>query len=218
MFVPKNEQGVIALFMMRAASANWHLESIGTRYPDAVLQKNGETWNTEFEYMASNFVLHGHDCRECDLIVCWINDLHGFVIPIVALSEIGWESLSPAKAEPLLKELQYWRQLSRRLEKENKALRASIADLEETELKEEEIVEREYVDNHTIGCLMLDAYKDEPAISDEKLANRLGLPKKRIQDVRADLAAKEVICIQLLTKGKIVTVNGNEASYREAQI
>jgi hypothetical protein len=69
-----------------------------------------------------------------------------------------------------------------------------------------------------IGCAMLDIYKEEPEISDEKIANRLSRSKKKIQDVLLDMTEKDVVHIERKTKGKIVTVNGNEAAYREGAI
>ena len=39
MFEPKNEQGVVALFMMRARVAGWELVAIGMPFPDAVLKR-----------------------------------------------------------------------------------------------------------------------------------------------------------------------------------
>lgn len=50
-----------------------------TEYPDAILirrinEENIETLNVEFEECSSDFKIHGHDPKKCDLIVCGYHD------------------------------------------------------------------------------------------------------------------------------------------------
>ena len=118
MFEPKNEQGVVALFMMRARVAGWELVAIGMPFPDAVLKRQEQVWRVEFEYAASNFITHGHDYRECDLIICWMNDLSDCPLPILALSEEGWEKRKPVKGNPLTSEIEHWKKRAIQLERE----------------------------------------------------------------------------------------------------
>lgn len=89
-FVPKNEQGLISLFSAKAGTMGWVINSVGTKFPDAVLEKDGELWRVEFEYKASNFIAHGHNYRKCDLIVCWVNNIGEFYIPIYSLKDDRW--------------------------------------------------------------------------------------------------------------------------------
>ena len=109
MLEPVNEQGVIARFFMEMASSPWSVVSIGTNFPDAILEKDGEQWRVEFEFWARNFEQHGHDIRQCDLIICWQNNFPDCPIPILALSEDGWQNERPQKANTYAAEVDYWK-------------------------------------------------------------------------------------------------------------
>lgn len=79
-YSPINEQGVVYLFGLIAEDLNMRVESIQQGYPDctAIRYLGKGRWervSIEFEYVASNFSVHGHSPEECDIIVCWINDL-----------------------------------------------------------------------------------------------------------------------------------------------
>ena len=54
------------------------IESVSTRFPDAYVRtKKGKSWITEaaeFEMNSSDFEAHGHDPKECDMIICWKDD------------------------------------------------------------------------------------------------------------------------------------------------
>lgn len=65
---------------------------------------------------------------------------------------------------------------------------------------------------------MLTIYQSEPTLSDEKMAVRIGKSKKTIQDLLADLAAKEVVHIQKGRRGKTVTVNGKFSAFQAGEI
>jgi hypothetical protein len=80
-YAPINEQGVVYLFGMVSREIGFLVESVRTDYPDCegkrALERTGRKWQhvrIEFEYQSSNFLAHGHDPDECDLIVCWIHD------------------------------------------------------------------------------------------------------------------------------------------------
>jgi len=78
LFSPIDESGVILLFGMfhKKLGFPYIVKVSASEYPDAiVINKRGEVKRIEFEYIASNFKQHGHDPRECDYIVCWIDDL-----------------------------------------------------------------------------------------------------------------------------------------------
>ncbi len=80
MYKPINEQGVVYLFGLVAEDLNIRVESIQQGYPDctAIRYLGKGRWeriNIEFEYNSSNFIQHGHDPQNCDVIVCWNDDL-----------------------------------------------------------------------------------------------------------------------------------------------
>ena len=74
---PINEQGVVFLFGMVARELGFVVENVRTGYPDCEakrLIKPGNRWQkvrVEFEFKSRNFRDHGHDPRQCDLVVCW---------------------------------------------------------------------------------------------------------------------------------------------------
>ena len=117
--IPKSEVGVIVLFAQQAYCAGFEIVEIGSAFPDAIVRKDGIDYRAEFEFLASNFRAHNHDCRECDLIICWENDTDNYVLPIMALSEDGWEEtdLTPPTEEQ--KEIHYWRYRARCAERQN---------------------------------------------------------------------------------------------------
>lgn len=78
-YSPINEQGVVFLFGRILEDLNLYIEEIRIKYPDCVARRyTGKGWERiyiEFEHKASNFIQHGHDPSECNVIVCWENDL-----------------------------------------------------------------------------------------------------------------------------------------------
>jgi hypothetical protein len=73
---PVNELGVMVLFGMVAARLGLQVESVQGKFPDcqAKRQVAPGKWQhlrIEFEYESKNFLLHGHDPKGCDMIVCW---------------------------------------------------------------------------------------------------------------------------------------------------
>ncbi len=108
-FEPKNEMGVIVLFSSLLEKSGWEILEIGAAFPDATLRKDGEVWKTEFEYFASSFLYHDHDCRMCDLIICWENDYLDSPLPIIAISKSEWWLDTITRCEPIQKEAEYWK-------------------------------------------------------------------------------------------------------------
>jgi len=73
---PVNELGVMVLFGMVAAGLGLQVESVQGKFPDCIAKRQVAPgkWRhlrIEFEYESRNFKLHGHDPKECDVIVCW---------------------------------------------------------------------------------------------------------------------------------------------------
>ncbi len=78
-YSPINEQGVVFLFGRVLEDLNLYIEEIRIKYPDCVARrytrKGWERIYIEFEYRSSNFIQHKHNPSECNMIVCWENDL-----------------------------------------------------------------------------------------------------------------------------------------------
>jgi hypothetical protein len=78
-YSPINEQGVVFLFGRILDDLNMYIEEVRVKYPDCVARRyTGKGWERvyiEFEFKSSNFITHGHDPNECNIIVCWIDDL-----------------------------------------------------------------------------------------------------------------------------------------------
>ena len=74
---PVNEMGVVFLFALVAWDLGFQVESLwGRGYPDIQAKREVAPgkWQDvaiEIEYESKNFVLHGHDPKKCDVIVCW---------------------------------------------------------------------------------------------------------------------------------------------------
>ena len=79
-YSPINEQGVVYLFGLVSEDLNIRVESVQQGYPDctAIRYLGRGRWERvriEFEYRSSNFIMHNHDPKNCDIIVCWEDNL-----------------------------------------------------------------------------------------------------------------------------------------------
>ncbi len=92
-YEPINEQGVILLFAALCYDLNFRIEGIRAKFPDALLTRRNERGTfdkclAEFEFKASNYLLHKHPLKGCDLIICWENDWKDSPIEILELKSI----------------------------------------------------------------------------------------------------------------------------------
>jgi hypothetical protein len=92
-YSPVNENGVVFLFGRVADDLHMYIEEIKPGFPDCVARRfTGKGWERtliEFEYLSSNFKLHGHNTEACDIIVCWEHDWKNCPIEVIELkSEI----------------------------------------------------------------------------------------------------------------------------------
>ena len=91
-YSPVNENGVIFIFGKVAEDLNMYIEEIKAGFPDCVGRRfTGRGWEKiyiEFEYKSSHFKEHGHDSKECDVIVCWENDWPECPIEVIELREV----------------------------------------------------------------------------------------------------------------------------------
>lgn len=88
-YAPLNENGVIYLFAKLQEKLGIIVEGIQATYPDAKgRRKTKKGWEEvwiEFEYYSSNFKQHGHDPKECDIIVRWEHDCEECPIDVIEL-------------------------------------------------------------------------------------------------------------------------------------
>lgn len=64
----------------------FRVEISQTGFPDFVLSdKNGGVVRAEVEVAASNFLKHGHDIGQCDLIIAWRNDWADCPLPVLCV-------------------------------------------------------------------------------------------------------------------------------------
>jgi hypothetical protein len=91
-YEPINEQGVILLFAALCHDLGFMIEGIRSSFPDALLRRKNikGTWNScqaEFEFRSSNFKLHKHNPKQCDLIICWEHDWNNCPVEVMSLKE-----------------------------------------------------------------------------------------------------------------------------------
>ena len=76
-YEPANEQGVVVLFAMMSKHLQYNIEGVWQdSFPDceAMRVESGGSLRRvriEFEYKSKEFVAHGHNPNECDVLVCW---------------------------------------------------------------------------------------------------------------------------------------------------
>jgi hypothetical protein len=87
---PQNEMGVVFLFGVMARQLGFVVLKIRPGFPDCIALRRLESgkWQwvrIEFEFESKSFVWHGHDPKECDLIVCWENNWPECPLEVVEL-------------------------------------------------------------------------------------------------------------------------------------
>lgn len=89
---PINEQGVVYLFALVAKDLGFHVEAIGTTFPDCeairCIDKRKERWqrvHIEFEFLSSNY---DHPSEGCDILVCWKHNWKECPLEVIELSEV----------------------------------------------------------------------------------------------------------------------------------
>lgn len=91
-YSPINEQGVVFLFGKVAEDLNMYVEEIKTGFPDCIGRRfTGRGWERvaiEFEFKSRNFLAHGHDPQQCDIIICWEHDWGGAPLEVIELREV----------------------------------------------------------------------------------------------------------------------------------
>ena len=89
---PINEMGVVFLFSKLQDKLGIVIENIQAAFPDARgRRKTSKGWEEvwiEFEYVSSNFKQHGHEPKDCDLIVCWEHDWMECPLEVIELKKV----------------------------------------------------------------------------------------------------------------------------------
>jgi HNH endonuclease len=90
---PTNEAGVLFLFGAMAKALGFMVLRVQSEFPDCEALRCNENgrWRRvriELEFESKNFLLHGHDPRECDLIVCWTHNWPSCPVEVVELSGV----------------------------------------------------------------------------------------------------------------------------------
>lgn len=90
---PTNEAGVMYLFASLATALGFTVLHIQQAFPDCHAFRRGQDglWRIvriEFEFESRNFLMHGHDPKGCDLIVCWTHNWESCPVEVVELSKI----------------------------------------------------------------------------------------------------------------------------------
>lgn len=55
--------------------------------------KNDTQYEVEFEYKLSSFIKHGHNPFKCNFVICWINDVPDFPLPVWELSKSSYPEI-----------------------------------------------------------------------------------------------------------------------------
>lgn len=92
-YAPINENGVVFLFGKVVEEFNMYIEEIKPGFPDCIARRFiGKGWKRvriEFEHQSKNFLLHGHNPDDCDIIVCWEHNWKECTLEVIELkSEI----------------------------------------------------------------------------------------------------------------------------------
>lgn len=68
------------------------MEAIQATYPDGkARRKISRGWEDiwiEFEYKSSQFKVHKHDPKDCDIIICWKHDWKDCPIEVIELKKV----------------------------------------------------------------------------------------------------------------------------------
>ena len=188
MFEPENELGVIVLFAQQCEEAGFEIVSIQQEYPDAIVHRNGAIYRAEFEYCASNFNQHGHDPREADLIICWKYDTDS-VLPVLALSESGWqekEIVLPTQAE---REAAYWKRRALQAESSTKQIKYELDAYKKAEKETGGLIDANVLFMSKLGKEIetLQACLENPGMTQEQVAKVVGVSRRTVSNHLARL-------------------------------
>jgi hypothetical protein len=102
-YAPSTEAGVIYLLGLLGPETGLAVENIGSAFPDcrAARRLRDGTWRpvaVEFELRSSNFKAHGHDPKNCDLIVCWEHDWPACPLEVLELKTLVAKAIEQGRS------------------------------------------------------------------------------------------------------------------------
>ena len=84
--VPQNETQVREWFAAHLDELGYNVEVSQSACPDWILSDDdGNKIRAEAEYASANFIGHGHNSDDCDLVVCWVHT-QALPLPVLELS------------------------------------------------------------------------------------------------------------------------------------
>lgn len=86
-YKPGNEFETVALFALLANSLGFKIISIGSAFPDGLVEKNGQQMKIEFEYLTSNYLRHYHQMSEDITCICWRKDCDIAPVDVISLED-----------------------------------------------------------------------------------------------------------------------------------
>lgn len=175
--IPQNEMGVIVLFSQKAELAGVEILEIGASYPDAKIRRNSIDYLVEFEYRSSNFVLHGHDIRKCDLIICWEDDYQDIALPVVELSKEDWVQADFIALSQIEKEAFYWKQRALAAERKLKELPPVLS----TDSLSHQTPKGKVADTRQ---RIIQAMQANPKLNSKEIADLIGVSSGRVRQIR----------------------------------
>jgi len=92
---PINEAGVLFLFGAVARQLGFVVTRLQQEFPDCEALREVEPGRCqrvliEFEFESRNFLAHGHNVEDCDLIVCWSHSWPECPLEVLELKNIVW--------------------------------------------------------------------------------------------------------------------------------
>ena len=76
---PRTEQEVVCLFgaLLQHLDLPLTIDQVRTPFPDCLARdaRSGKPYRIEFRVSGHHFIQHCHNADECDMIVCWIDDV-----------------------------------------------------------------------------------------------------------------------------------------------
>jgi Homing endonuclease associated repeat len=96
MHEPMSEAGVIFAFGVLARRQGFAVRRIQNAFPDCeamreVARGQWQPTRIEFELESRNFLLHKHDPKGCDVIVCWVHNWPECPLEVIELSKVARE-------------------------------------------------------------------------------------------------------------------------------
>ena len=177
--IPENELGVIVLFASQAERLGFEIIKIQALFPDATIKHGECVYKAEFEYKASGFDVHGHDPRECDIIICWENDCTDTILPILELSKADWGNTSLELPTAAARSAYYWKRRALSAERQIGLLKARLdvfdhIDRESNSPKKDRILQLRHEYPNLAQSKIAEAVEASPSYVSETLREHSG--------------------------------------------